>query len=99
MTHDKPTSTEYEEMCNEARLRVMKTERESYWTQYEHGMINRKTVQILIEINSKVADRPDGKMMASDLRKHWQIPNTYKYMVINKRQSCLMPLILSRNVS
>ncbi|KAG1651400.1 Sodium/hydrogen exchanger 8 [Nymphon striatum] len=95
----KPTDSEFEEMYNEARLRVNKTQKESYWKQYEHGLITRKSIKILMENNAGAADKQYGRMELDHLSKHWQVPMIYKYMPLLSRFIRMLDMRINKQLS
>ncbi len=47
-------------MKEEARMRLLKAEKTSYWRQFEHGMLSREAVRKLNDCVDSAADKEGG---------------------------------------
>ena len=54
-----PHPKELAELAEEVRLRMLKSEKTSYWKQYELGMLGRQAVLALINLADVAMDTPD----------------------------------------
>ena len=54
-----PHPKELAELIEEVRMRMVKTQKTSYWRQFEHGMLGRQAVLILINLADTVMDTPE----------------------------------------
>ncbi|XP_038047378.1 sodium/hydrogen exchanger 10-like [Patiria miniata] len=77
---NEPSPLEYAEMMDEARLRMLKAEQVSYWKQFEHGMLSREAVRMLVGYTETAADQEDGFISVTDLKKNWEIKGIYPYL-------------------
>ncbi|XP_022089278.1 sodium/hydrogen exchanger 10-like [Acanthaster planci] len=77
---NEPSPLEYAEMMDEARLRMLKAEQVSYWKQFEHGMLSREAVRVLVGYTETAADEEGGFISVSDLKKNWEIKGIYPYL-------------------
>lgn len=68
-----PTKKEKEEMMFEARMRLLKGQKTSYWRQFEQGMLSREAVRKLIEVVDAASDKEDGFIDTADIKKTWQV--------------------------
>eukprot|EP00062_Callorhinchus_milii_P003526 gi/632941740/ref/XP_007886027.1/ PREDICTED: sodium/hydrogen exchanger 10-like [Callorhinchus milii] len=76
-----PSLREIDDMMEEARIRVLKAQKTSYWRQYSAGMLNRQAARTLISITESTID--SGRFMTVlDVKKHWEI----KGLFFNVRQ-------------
>lgn len=50
---------ELEELAEEIRHMMIKSEKISYWKQFEHGVLSREAVRVLINLADTVLDTPD----------------------------------------
>ncbi|GCC30939.1 hypothetical protein chiPu_0009393 [Chiloscyllium punctatum] len=51
-----PSLREIDDMMEEARIRVLKAQKTSYWRQYSAGMLNRQAARTLISITENMID-------------------------------------------
>ncbi|XP_013420708.1 sodium/hydrogen exchanger 10 [Lingula anatina] len=72
-----PSPQEYKEMVNEARLRMLRAEKVSYWKQFEHGMLSREAVRKLVDQTEHAADHEGGFVDVEEIKKSWQIKGIY----------------------
>ncbi|XP_041052584.1 sodium/hydrogen exchanger 10-like [Carcharodon carcharias] len=67
-----PSLREIDDMMEEARIRVLKAQKTSYWRQYSAGMLNRQAARTLISITENTID--SGRFMTViDVKKEWEI--------------------------
>ncbi|XP_048463260.1 sodium/hydrogen exchanger 10-like [Rhincodon typus] len=67
-----PSLREIDDMMEEARIRVLKAQKTSYWRQYSAGMLNRQAARTLISITENMID--SGRFMTViDVKKEWEI--------------------------
>ena len=55
----------------------------SYWKQFEHGMLSREAVRVLVGYTETAADQIEGFVSVQDLKKNWEIKGVYPYLVSN----------------
>ncbi|PIK43588.1 sperm-specific sodium proton exchanger [Apostichopus japonicus] len=77
---NEPTQKEYADMLEESRHRMLKAIKVSYWKQFEHGMLTREAVRILVGHAESAADLPFTFMNVSELKKSWQVKGLYPYI-------------------
>ncbi|XP_071957219.1 sperm-specific sodium:proton exchanger-like isoform X2 [Antedon mediterranea] len=77
---NEPSKKEYDDMSEEARLRMLKAERISYWKQFEHGMLSREATRVLVGCTESAADVHDELIKVDEIKKNWQIKGIYPYM-------------------
>ncbi|CAG7734240.1 unnamed protein product [Allacma fusca] len=73
MVKNAPTTQEYMVMTEEARVRILKALKVSFWRQFEHGVLVEMAVLQLVNIASEAEDKPFRLVEAHDLRKFWHI--------------------------
>lgn len=56
---NQPSPKEFAEMTEEGRIRMIKAQKVSYWKQFEHGMLSRDAVQILMTTADTTMDIKD----------------------------------------
>ena len=56
-----PHPKELMELAEEVRHRMIKAEKTSYWRQFEHGMLGRDAVLVLINLADSVMDTPERR--------------------------------------
>ncbi|XP_064635099.1 sperm-specific sodium:proton exchanger-like [Lineus longissimus] len=79
-SHDvqsEPSVKEKEEMEEEARLRLLKAQKISYWKQFEHGLLSQEAVRKLIDQTETVADTPGTFINVEELKQTWQVRGIY----------------------
>lgn len=57
-----PNRMELIELTEEIRHMMIKSEKISYWRQFEHGVLSREAVRVLINLADTVLDTPDRYM-------------------------------------
>ena len=77
---NEPTTAEYMEMTEEARLRILKALKVSFWRQFEQGVLIELAVLQLVAIASATEDKPLRLVHAHDLRKYWTIRGCLPWM-------------------
>ncbi|XP_032894450.1 sodium/hydrogen exchanger 10-like [Amblyraja radiata] len=66
-----PSVREIDDMMEEARIRLLKAQKTSYWRQYSAGMLNRQAARALISITENTID--SGRFMTViDVKKQWE---------------------------
>ncbi|KAI8489565.1 Sodium/hydrogen exchanger 10 [Branchiostoma belcheri] len=73
MVPNEPSPREYQDMAEEARLRTLKAQKVSYWKQFEHGMLNREAVRVLVQATESAADSMGEFVDIEEIKKHWKI--------------------------
>ncbi|XP_072046818.1 sperm-specific sodium:proton exchanger-like [Amphiura filiformis] len=69
-----PSPQEWHEMMEEARQRMLKTEKTSYWKQFEHGMLSREATRVLMSAAEQASDdKGKGLINIEKLAKHWAV--------------------------
>nr|CAD7259290.1 unnamed protein product [Timema shepardi] len=61
-----PTAREFKEMTKEARARV------SYWRQFEHGMLSKEGVRVLVTAVDVAADKEEQVVDLEVLKNNWK---------------------------
>ncbi|XP_037070931.1 sodium/hydrogen exchanger 10-like isoform X2 [Pollicipes pollicipes] len=77
---NEPTPNEQFEMANDARVRYLKTEKISYWRQFEHGMISADAVRTLVGSTEVAADMEGAFLSIDELRKSWEVRGVFAWM-------------------
>ncbi|XP_077994372.1 sperm-specific sodium:proton exchanger-like [Glandiceps talaboti] len=77
---NEPSAKEYADMASEARLRMLKAEKVSYWKQFEHGMLSREAVRLLGGLTETVGDEEDRFIGVDDIQKYWEVRGIWPYM-------------------
>ena len=77
---NEPTPKEHFEMANDARVRYLKTEKISYWRQFEHGMISADAVRTLVGSTEVAADMEGAFLSIDELRKSWEVRGVFAWM-------------------
>lgn len=54
-----PNRKELSELAEEVRYMMIKSEKISYWRQFEQGLLSREAVRVLINLADTVLDTPD----------------------------------------
>ncbi|XP_041472513.1 sodium/hydrogen exchanger 10-like [Lytechinus variegatus] len=80
MVPNEPSHKEFADMMEEARLRMLKAEKISYWKQFEHGMLAREAVRLLVQHAEVAADQKDQFILVDDLKKSWQVRGIYPWL-------------------
>ncbi|XP_030844648.1 sperm-specific sodium proton exchanger isoform X1 [Strongylocentrotus purpuratus] len=80
MVPNEPSPREFADMMEEARLRMLKAEKISYWKQFEHGMLAREALRLLVQHAEVAADEKDQFILVDDLKKSWQIKGIYPWL-------------------
>ncbi|XP_071477800.1 sperm-specific sodium:proton exchanger-like [Diadema antillarum] len=102
MVPNEPTHKEFADMMEESRLRMLKAEKVSYWKQFEHGMLAREAVRLLVQHAEVAADGKDQFIMVSELKKSWQIRGIYPWLkrkledLISERKTAAIPMPKNR---
>uniref|UniRef100_W5M3J2 Solute carrier family 9 member C1 n=1 Tax=Lepisosteus oculatus TaxID=7918 RepID=W5M3J2_LEPOC len=68
-----PSSREMEDMMEEARMRILKAQKTSYWRQYSSGMLNREAARTLISTTESITDHRGKFMTMQDVKKFWEL--------------------------
>ncbi|XP_019895943.1 sodium/hydrogen exchanger 10-like isoform X2 [Esox lucius] len=68
-----PSPQELEDMWEEARMRILKAQKTSYWKQYSAGMLNREAARILINLAENMMDHKGKFMNVQDVKKYWEL--------------------------
>ncbi|CAG9124708.1 unnamed protein product [Plutella xylostella] len=69
---NEPTKKEFSEMMREAKQRVLKALKISYWRQYEHGKISKEGVRTLVQAVDGAAGSPSGRVNIEALATLWK---------------------------
>ncbi|KAJ8023281.1 Sodium/hydrogen exchanger 10 [Holothuria leucospilota] len=77
---NEPTQKEYADMLEETRLRMLKASKVSYWKQFEHGMLTKEAVRILVGHTESVSDIPYSFLDVDELKKNWEVTGIYPYL-------------------
>lgn len=80
-TNEDPTPNEWREMMHEARLRLLKAEKISYWKQFEHGMLSSDAVIKLSELVDTAQDTHGGLIDVEEIKKTWATKGLFDKMV------------------
>lgn len=80
MVPNEPSPREFADMMEEARLRMLKAEKISYWKQFEHGMLAREALRLLVQHAEVAADEKDQFILVDDLKKSWQVKGIYPWL-------------------
>ncbi|XP_074660935.1 sperm-specific sodium:proton exchanger-like [Tubulanus polymorphus] len=75
-----PSPKEWQEMEEEARIRLLKAQRTSYWKQFEQGMLSREAVRRLIEMTEEAVDKDKGYMDVTEMKRSWEVRGIYAYL-------------------
>nr|CAD7194386.1 unnamed protein product [Timema douglasi] len=67
-----PTAREFKEMTKEARARVLKAKKVSYWRQFEHGMLSKEGVRVLVTAVDVAADKEEQVVDLEVLKNNWK---------------------------
>ncbi|CAG7734239.1 unnamed protein product [Allacma fusca] len=73
VVQNEPTTQEFMDMTEEARLRIIKALKVSCWRQFEQGVLVELAVLQLVNLASAAEDKPFRLVQAHDLRKFWHI--------------------------
>uniref|UniRef100_UPI00398F830F sperm-specific sodium:proton exchanger-like isoform X2 n=1 Tax=Pristiophorus japonicus TaxID=55135 RepID=UPI00398F830F len=77
-----PSLHEIDDMMEEARIRVLKAQKTSYWRQYSSGMLNRQAARTLMSITESTID--SGRFMTViDVKKQWEIRGIF--VIVRKK--------------
>ncbi|XP_041965553.1 sodium/hydrogen exchanger 10-like isoform X1 [Alosa sapidissima] len=68
-----PSQREREDMMEEARMRVLKAQKTSYWKQYSSGMLNRQAARTLINTADNMSDLKGKFITVQDVKKYWEM--------------------------
>ncbi|KAM6973381.1 sperm-specific sodium:proton exchanger-like [Aplochiton taeniatus] len=68
-----PSAHEIEDMMEEARMRILKAQKTSYWKQYSAGMLNREAARVLMNIAENMTDHKGLFMSVQDIKKYWRL--------------------------
>ncbi|KAI4889848.1 hypothetical protein NFI96_010474 [Prochilodus magdalenae] len=68
-----PLERHLDEMMEEARVRILKALKMSYWKQYSSGMLNREAARTLINTAEIMTDHKGKFMAVEDIKKYWQL--------------------------
>ncbi|XP_020311239.2 sodium/hydrogen exchanger 10 [Oncorhynchus tshawytscha] len=68
-----PSPQELEDMMEEARMRILKAQKTSYWKQYSAGMLNREAARTLINTAENMTDHKGKFMSVQDVKKYWEL--------------------------
>ncbi|XP_070552787.1 sperm-specific sodium:proton exchanger-like [Ptychodera flava] len=77
---NEPSSKEFADMVEEARQRMLKAERVSYWKQFEHGMLSREAIRVLVSVTEAVGDEENRYVEVDDIKKNWQVRGIWPYL-------------------
>ncbi|KAJ7997849.1 hypothetical protein DPEC_G00216430 [Dallia pectoralis] len=83
-----PSPQELEDMFEEARMRILKAQKTSYWKQYSAGMLNRDAARILISLAENMTDRKGKFMNVQDVKKYWELKGFF-VSLRNRLEDCL----------
>ncbi|XP_062306835.1 sodium/hydrogen exchanger 10-like isoform X2 [Osmerus eperlanus] len=72
-----PAPRETEDMMEEARIRILKAQKMSYWKQYSSGMLNRQAARTLINTVENVTDQKGKFMGVQDIQKYWELKGVF----------------------
>nr|XP_033781236.1 sodium/hydrogen exchanger 10-like isoform X3 [Geotrypetes seraphini] len=91
-----PSPQEIEDMMEEARLRILKAQKTSYWRQYNNGMLSRKATRILVN-TSEICMVKVGKFMdIKDVGQYWEAKDIF--VVLKQQLQCWMYNIKEQHV-
>ncbi|XP_059832354.1 low-affinity Na(+)/H(+) antiporter NhaS1-like [Hypanus sabinus] len=82
-----PSPREIDDMMEEARVRLLKAQKTSYWRQYSTGMLNRQAARTLISITENMIDSGRGRISKYCHR-----------MVYNSAFECFIYLVILINI-
>ncbi|XP_051885654.1 sodium/hydrogen exchanger 10-like [Pristis pectinata] len=82
-----PSLREIDDMMEEARIRLLKAQKTSYWRQYSAGMLNRQAARTLISITENMIDSGRSRISKYCHR-----------MVFSNAFECFMYLVILLNV-
>ncbi|XP_055505585.1 sodium/hydrogen exchanger 10-like isoform X2 [Leucoraja erinacea] len=82
-----PSVREIDDMMEEARIRLLKAQKTSYWRQYSAGMLNRQAARALISITENTIDSGRNRISKFCYR-----------MVFNNAFECFMYMIILLNI-
>ncbi|XP_033119377.1 sodium/hydrogen exchanger 10-like [Anneissia japonica] len=77
---NEPSQKEYDDMSEEARLRMLKAEKISYWKQFEHGMLSKEATRVLVGCTESAADEHGELIKVDEIKKNWKITGIYPYL-------------------
>lgn len=77
---NEPSAREWVEMRTEARLRMLKAKKTSYWRQFEHGMLSREAVRRLVECIDYATDNDNEFENTEEIKKSWEVQKYWLYM-------------------
>ncbi|ODM88203.1 Sodium/hydrogen exchanger 10, partial [Orchesella cincta] len=77
---NQPTNEELKLMTEEARLRVIKAMKISFWAHFERGVLTEEAVQILAGTAETISDRVLYMIHARDLKKYWTIRGVFPWL-------------------
>ncbi|CAL8104179.1 unnamed protein product [Orchesella dallaii] len=77
---NQPTNEELKLMTEEARLRVIKAMKISFWAHFERGVLTEEAVQILAGTAETISDRVLYMIHARDLKKYWTIRGIFPWL-------------------
>ncbi|XP_063053024.1 sodium/hydrogen exchanger 10-like [Engraulis encrasicolus] len=72
-----PSVRERDDMMEEARMRVLKAQKTSYWKQYSSGMLNRQAARTLISIADNMSDLKGKFITVQDVKKYWELKGVF----------------------
>ncbi|CAB1323366.1 unnamed protein product, partial [Coregonus sp. 'balchen'] len=72
-----PSPQELEDMMEEARMRILKAQKTSYWKQYSAGMLNREAARTLINTAENMTDHKGKFMSVLDVKKYWELKGVF----------------------
>ncbi|KAK6472662.1 sodium/hydrogen exchanger 10-like [Huso huso] len=72
-----PSPREMEDMLEEARMRILKAQKTSYWRQYSSGMLNRYAARTLISTTENITDCKGKFMTVKDVKKYWELKGVF----------------------
>ncbi|XP_043921995.1 sodium/hydrogen exchanger 10 [Protopterus annectens] len=75
-----PSPHELADMMEEARLRILKVQKTSYWKQYNTGMLNRESARTLINMTESLTDESGKFISILDMKKFWDIKGVHSFL-------------------
>ncbi|XP_058858761.1 sodium/hydrogen exchanger 10-like [Acipenser ruthenus] len=75
-----PSPREMEDMLEEARMRILKAQKTSYWRQYSSGMLNRHAARTLISTTENITDYKGKFMTVKDVKKYWELKGVFVFL-------------------
>ncbi|XP_029438117.1 sodium/hydrogen exchanger 10-like [Rhinatrema bivittatum] len=75
-----PSPLEFDDMMEEARLRMLKAQMTSYWMQYSSGMLNQHATRTLMSASESYIDYAGKFMDIKDVRQYWEAKGFFVFL-------------------